>query len=68
MRQVAIVRAGGLDKGRPREPERPLLDHPSLHTESIELSHPSTGQPITFRVDPPKDFAVTLRQLCKYAS
>ncbi len=49
-------------------PEATLLDRLSLHAETIEFAHPATGELVTFRAEPPRDLAVTLRQLRKYAS
>ena len=51
-----------------RRPEATLLDRLSLHAETIEFTHPATGELVTFRAELPRDLAVTLRQLRKYAS
>jgi RluA family pseudouridine synthase len=50
-----------------RRPEQPLLSRLSLHAESIAFDHPADGARVTYRVEPPKDLAVTLRQLRKWA-
>ncbi len=51
-----------------RHTERPLMDRLSLHAESITFDHPADRKRVTYRVDAPKDLAVALRQLRKYAS
>ncbi|MGB3547265.1 MAG: RluA family pseudouridine synthase [Saprospiraceae bacterium] len=45
--------------------ERPLLDRASLHAAHLAFPHPITGEPLDFRVDPPKDLRATLNQLRK---
>ncbi len=48
--------------------ERPLIGRLSLHAESIELNHPSTGQRMRWEAALPKDFRAALNQLRKHAA
>ena len=52
----------------PAEGERPLLARQALHAESVELVHPSTGELLRIEAPLPRDMAVTLKQLGKYAA
>ena len=47
----------------PRHPERPLLDRVSLHVSGVSLTHPVTGESLSFQSEPPKDFRAALKQL-----
>ncbi len=51
-----------------RHEEHPLIARLSLHAESITFDHPGDGTRVTYRVEPPKDLAVALRQLRKCGS
>jgi 23S rRNA pseudouridine1911/1915/1917 synthase len=50
------------------EEERPLISRLTLHAESIDFDHPSTGQRMRFEAPPPKDFRATLNQLRRHAA
>jgi RluA family pseudouridine synthase len=50
------------------EGEKPLLARQALHAESIELKHPTTGELIRIEAPLPRDLAVTIKQLTKYAA
>jgi RluA family pseudouridine synthase len=52
---------------KPGRTERPLLSTTALHAETLELPHPVTGQPVVITADWPKDFAVALKYLRRYA-
>jgi RluA family pseudouridine synthase len=47
--------------------ERPLIDTVALHAERLELPHPVTGQPVVITAEWPKDFAVAVKYLRRYA-
>jgi len=51
-----------------RKQERPLMERPSLHASAIGFRHPRTDEPMRIEAALPRDFAATLKQLCKYAS
>jgi len=48
--------------------EIPLIDRPAFHSESIQVTHPVTSQPLSLTCPLPKDLAVTLKYLRRYAS
>ena len=52
---------------RDRE-ERPLMGRLALHAEKLALAHPVTGQSITIEAPWPKDFAVAIKYLRRFAS
>jgi len=52
---------------RTDRPESPLLDRLSLHAARLSFRHPRTGVGTTVGAPLPKDFAMALRQLRKYA-
>ncbi len=50
-----------------RHEERPLIGRLSLHAETIEFEHPSTGERMRWEAPLPKDFRAALNQLRKHA-
>lgn len=50
------------------EGEKPLIARQALHAESLELDHPVTGARLRIEAPVPRDLAVTIKQLTKYAS
>ena len=52
----------------PNRPERPLIGRVGLHAEQLELTHPLTGQPVAISAPWPKDLAVAVKYLRKYAA
>ena len=48
------------------EEEQPVMSRVSLHAHELEFEHPTTGLPVHFTADPPKDFSAVLRLLRKY--
>lgn len=50
------------------ETEKPLMARVALHAESLTLPHPMTGESITITSPWPKDFAVAVKYLRKFAS
>jgi RluA family pseudouridine synthase len=48
--------------------EQPLIARPALHSESLRAIHPVTGQPLELTCSLPKDFAVTVKYLKRYAA
>lgn len=59
-----IKRRYNLAKG---ETERPIISRLTLHSKSLTIEDPVTGEPREFEAAFPKDFSVTLKQLRKYA-
>ena len=49
-----------------RRPERPLIQRPTLHLQSISFKHPNTGDELHFEASFPKDFRATLHQLDRF--
>lgn len=47
--------------------EKALVARQALHAESIEFIHPSTSQPLRIEAPLPRDLAVAVKQLTKYA-
>jgi RluA family pseudouridine synthase len=47
--------------------ERPLIARPALHAERVEIRHPATGEEITIDAPWPKDLAVSVKYLRRYA-
>lgn len=47
--------------------ERPLINRPALHAEKLQLPHPVTGEQITITAPWPKDLAVAVKYLRKFA-
>jgi len=45
--------------------ERPLLSRLALHAYKIELTHPGTGEPVSYTAPYPKDMEATRKQLSK---
>jgi RluA family pseudouridine synthase len=50
------------------EEEKPLMARVALHAEELTLPHPVTGELITIKSPWPKDFAVAVKYLRRYAS
>jgi 23S rRNA pseudouridine1911/1915/1917 synthase len=50
------------------EAEKPLMARVALHAESLTLPHPVTGETVTIECAWPKDFAVAVKYLRRYAS
>lgn len=50
------------------ETEKPLLDRVALHAESLAIPHPVTGEVVTIESPWPKDFAVAVKYLRRFAS
>lgn len=53
-------------KAKEDEPERPLLDRPSLHAEQLTFAQPTTGLPLTIVAPWPKDLTLALKYLRKF--
>lgn len=47
--------------------ERPLVGRPAVHASTLELSHPSTGNPLSLECPLAKDMRVGLKYLRQYA-
>lgn len=48
--------------------ERPLIDRVALHAAELNLAHPVTGQEVSITSPLPKDLAVALKYLRRYAA
>jgi 23S rRNA pseudouridine955/2504/2580 synthase/23S rRNA pseudouridine1911/1915/1917 synthase len=46
--------------------EKPLIARLALHAHTLAFDHPTTGERMTFTVEPPKDFTAAMKQLEKY--
>jgi RluA family pseudouridine synthase len=53
---------------KPNRTEHPLIDRAALHAQTLALSHPATGQPLTITAPWPKDLTVAVKYLRRYAS
>ncbi len=53
---------------KPKHIERPLIARPCLHAGDLRLNHPVTGQPWVVNAPWPKDLAVAVKYLRRYAS
>jgi 23S rRNA pseudouridine955/2504/2580 synthase len=53
---------------KPGQTERPLLSAAPIHCDRIEIPHPVTGAPISISAEWPKDLAVAVKYLRKYAA
>jgi 23S rRNA pseudouridine1911/1915/1917 synthase len=47
--------------------EKPLIERLTLHAERLTITHPGTGEPLTFEAPMPKEFRALLTQLRKVA-
>jgi RluA family pseudouridine synthase len=45
--------------------EKPLIDRLTLHAERLTITHPGSGEPMTFEAELPKDMKALLTQLRK---
>jgi len=50
------------------EPERPLMGRVALHAESLTVRHPATQAPVTICAPWPRDLAVAVKYLRRYAA
>lgn len=53
---------------KPNRTERPLISNVALHADGLNLPHPVTGQPLTVSAPFPREFAVALKYLRRYAA
>jgi RluA family pseudouridine synthase len=52
---------------KPNRTERPLVGRTALHAESLTMSHPVTAEKLTIHSPMPKDMAVSVKYLRRYA-
>ena len=52
---------------KPGEVERPLIGRAAVHAEELHFAHPKTGETVVFKAPLPKDYAVSLKYLRRYA-
>jgi 23S rRNA pseudouridine1911/1915/1917 synthase len=48
--------------------ENPLLSRTALHASSLAVTHPGTGERVTFQAEMPRDMTAVLKSLRKYAT
>lgn len=53
---------------KPKHVERPLIDRVALHAEQIILPQPASANPLTITAPWPKDLAVAMKYLRKFAA
>jgi RluA family pseudouridine synthase len=51
---------------KPGREERPLIARPALHSASLSLPHPVTGEPLTLTAPWPKDLRVAVKYLREF--
>jgi len=56
----------GYHPSRRKGEEKPLIARLALHAHRLAFDHPTTGERLTFTVEPPKDFSAAVKQLGKY--
>ena len=61
----SIKRRYNVAKG---DEERPIIDRLTLHSHTISLDHPTTGERVTYSADYPRDFAALIQVLTKYSA
>ena len=49
-----------------RRSEKPLIERPSIHAESVRFLHPTTDEPLRFEAPMPKDLRAALNQLHRF--
>ncbi len=62
---LSAFKKKGFSMGKDQE-ERPLLTRTPLHAHTLTLTHPVSGEEITFQSPVPKDFSAVLNQLEKW--
>jgi 23S rRNA-/tRNA-specific pseudouridylate synthase len=63
------LRLSDLKRGyKGRDEEKPLLARLALHASTLVVKHPGTREPVTIRSELPRDFALALKYLRKFAS
>jgi RluA family pseudouridine synthase len=50
------------------QPERPLIGRVALHAEELHLQHPISGEPVSINAPWPKDLAVAVKYLRRFAA
>ena len=55
-------------RGKPGDPEQPLVQRLALHLDELSFQHPSTGENVVINSPSPKVFEVGLKYLRRYAS
>jgi 23S rRNA-/tRNA-specific pseudouridylate synthase len=67
-RPLLLSRLKQVYRLKPNQTERPLIARPALHSESLSLPHPVTGNPITITASWAKDLTVAVKYLRRYAA
>lgn len=65
---LSEIKGKSYKSGKYTEEERPLMDRTSLHSYRLRLDHPTSGERMEFKAEPPKDFAAVLNQLRKWGN
>ncbi len=63
-----LSRLKPLYRQKRHQPERPLMARPALHAFRLVLPHPATGLPVQIEAPWPKDLAVAVKYLRRYAA
>ena len=64
-----VLRLSDFKRGyKGRDEEKPLIGRLALHASELTLQHPATREPITLRAPLPREFAVALKYLRKFAA
>lgn len=64
--KLSDVKLSRYRTGKFQEEERPLMARTSLHAGRLTLTHPATGERLTFEAALPKDFGAVINQLRKW--
>ena len=62
---LSEIKLKGFRKGKFEE-ERPLMNRNALHAAKLTITHPDSGESMTFEAPLPKDFKAVLNQLRKW--
>lgn len=63
---LSEVKGRKFQLAKKQDEERPLMSRSTLHAHQLTLTHPTTGERVTFSSELPKDFAAMLKQLHKW--
>jgi len=66
-KQLLLSRLKSNYRLKPDRTERPLMDRPALHADSLALPHPVTGAELKIVAPWPKDLTVAVKYLRRYA-
>ena len=67
-RPLLLSRLKPVYRLKPNQIERPLIARLALHSKTLTLSHPVTGEALTITAPWPKDLTVAMKYLRRYAA